>query len=103
MSFTQDDVTKLAHMARLALNADPQNENSFEHSIAEDLNKILRLVSQISEINTDNIAPMDHSQTTAQRCRPDEITEPNVRTSMQALVPPNATAAGLYLVPKVVE
>ncbi len=103
MSFTQDDVTKLAHMARIALNVDPQNETPFEHSIAEDLNKILRLVSQIGEINTDNITPMDHSLSASQRCRPDAITETNVRASMQVLVPANATAAGLYLVPKVVE
>lgn len=103
MSFTQNDVNKLAHLARIALNEGSNNENSFEHSIAEDLNKILRLVSEIGEINTDNIAPMDHSQHYAQRCRPDLITEPDVREIMQRLVPESATAAGLYLVPQVVE
>lgn len=98
MSFTQDDVKKLAHLARLA-----SNENSFDHSIAEDLNNILRFLGQINEINTSNIQPMAHSQHNALRSRPDVITEPNVREIMQKLVPENATAAGLYLVPKVVE
>lgn len=98
MSFTQDDVKKLAHLARLA-----SNENSFDHSIAEDLSNILRLLNQISEINTENIQPMAHSQKVALRCRPDVVTETNVRESMQKLVPSEATAAGLYLVEKVVE
>jgi aspartyl-tRNA(Asn)/glutamyl-tRNA(Gln) amidotransferase subunit C len=103
MSFTQDDVNKLAHLARIALNETSNEEHSFEHSIAEDLNKILRLVSEISEINTDNIEPMQHSQSYAQRMRPDAVTEPDVRTEMQRLVPENAVAAGLYLVPVVKE
>lgn len=98
MSLTQDDVKKLAHLARLAL-----NENSFEHSIVEDLSNILQLVDQITEINTDNIEPMEHSLDVKQRCRPDIVTESNVREIMQSIVPDNAKAAGLYLVPKVVE
>jgi aspartyl-tRNA(Asn)/glutamyl-tRNA(Gln) amidotransferase subunit C len=98
MSFTQNDVNKLAHLARIAI-----NENSSGHSIAEELNKILRLVNEISEINTDNIEPMAHSQSYAQLMRPDVVTEPDVRAAMQRLVPENAVAAGLYLVPQVVE
>ena len=98
MSFTQNDVKKLAHLARLA-----SNENSFDHSIAEDLNNILRFLSQINEINTSNTQPMAHSQHNALRPRPDIVTEPNVREIVQKLVPEDAIAAGLYLVPKVVD
>lgn len=103
MSFTQNDVNKLAHLARIALNESTDNTNSFEHSIAEDLNNILRLLSEIEEINTDNIVATQHSQGNTQRCRPDVITEPNVRDIMQRLVPEQAIAAGLYLVPQVVD
>ncbi|HSX20734.1 MAG TPA: Asp-tRNA(Asn)/Glu-tRNA(Gln) amidotransferase subunit GatC [Gammaproteobacteria bacterium] len=93
MSFTQDDVKKLAYLARLAV----------DHSIVEDLDKILHFVGKISDIDTKNVIPMQHAGDNIQRCRPDEVTEPNVRELMQSLVPEDATAAGLYLVPKVVE
>jgi aspartyl-tRNA(Asn)/glutamyl-tRNA(Gln) amidotransferase subunit C len=103
VSFTQNDVNKLAHLARIGLNQDPTNKNSFEHSIAKDLSNILQLLDQISEINTNNVAPMEHSLDLKQRCRPDIVTEPNVRDIMQTTVPDNAVAAGLYLVPQVIE
>lgn len=93
MLFTQDNVENLAYLARLAT----------DHSIVEDLNKILQLVSKISEINTDNITPMEHAQQVSQRCRDDVVTEPNQRDLLQKSVPADAIAAGLYLVPKVVE
>lgn len=93
MSFTQDDVKKLAYLARLAV----------DHSIVEDLDKILQLVDKISEINTDDIEPMRHAQEISQRCRADIVTEPNVRDLMQSTVDENARVAGLYLVPKMVE
>lgn len=96
MSFAQDDVKKLAYLARLAI--DP-----FDTSIVEDLSNILQLLSKINEINAENIAPMDHSQEVSQRCRADVVTEPNVRDIMQADISETAKAAGLYLVPKVVE
>jgi len=97
VSITQPEVKKLAHLARLALNEDSAT------SIAEDLGNILQLLDQINEIKTNDIEPMEHSQNSAQRCRPDIVTEPNVREIMQKIVADNAKAAGLYLVPKVVE
>jgi len=97
MQFAQNEVKKLAHLARLAMNEDS------ETSIAEDLRKILQFVDRISEIKTDAIEPMEHSQNSAQRCRADLVTEPNVRDAMQKMVGENAKAAGLYLVPRVVE
>ncbi len=93
MSFTQDDVKKLAYLARLAV----------DHSIVEDLNKILDFVSKINTVDTNNIEPMQHAIDTKQRLRIDTVTEPDVRPQMQKLVADNAKAAGLYLVPKVVE
>jgi aspartyl-tRNA(Asn)/glutamyl-tRNA(Gln) amidotransferase subunit C len=103
MSFTQNELNKLAHLARLTLNQGPTNENSFDHSIAKDLSNILQLVSAISEINTNNIVPMEHSIEAKQRCRADIVSEPDVREKIQQIAPDNATAAGLYLVPRVIE
>ena len=97
MSFNQNDVEKLAHLARLAV------DKASAVSIAEDLSNILELVSQIDEINVDNIEPMEHAQNASQPTRADIVTEANVRDIMQKLVPENATAAGLYLVPSVIE
>jgi len=97
MSFTQDEVKKLAHLARLALNEDPAT------SIAEDLCNILLMIGKIDQIKADDIEPMEHSQSAIQPLRADIVTEPNVRDAMQKLVADNAKAAGLYLVPKVVE
>lgn len=96
MSFTQDDVEKLAYLARLAI-------DTHDHSIVEDLSNILQLLSKINEINAENITPMEHSQEIKQHCRTDMVTEPNVRDIMQAHIPEAIKAAGLYLVPKVVE
>ena len=100
MSFTQDEVNKLAHLARLALNEDSAHS---ANSIAEDLRNILQLVRKIDDIKTADIVPMEHSLNAAQRFRADEVTEKNVREEMQKLVTDDAKVAGLYLVPKVVE
>jgi len=93
MSFAQDDVEKLAYLARLAI----------DHSIVEDLSNILQLLNKINEINTTGVEPLQHTQDISQEFRPDFVTEPDVRDLMQTLVAPSSTAAGLYLVPKVVE
>ncbi len=108
MSFTQDDVNKLAHLARISLSDNSSERrssevNSFAHSIVEDLGNILQLVDQICQINTKDISPVAHAQQLVLRTRPDEVTEPDVRARMQQLVAKDATAVGLYLVPKVVE
>ena len=109
MSFTKDDVNKLAHLARLSLaesTQDKPNEKkfqSFDLSIADDLNNILQMVDQINEINTDGIEPMAHPMDASQRLRPDEVTEPNNREALQALTKETHKEDGLYLVPIVVE
>lgn len=98
MSFTQDDVKKLAHLARI-----DTNENSFGHSIVEDLGNILQLVNKICDINTDNVTALDHNGMQGLVMREDVVTELNVREQMQSLVTEEARSLGLYLVPKVVE
>lgn len=101
MSFTQDDVKKLAYLCRLTI--DDKDNQDFAHSIAEDLNKILDMVNAITAINTDDIEPMAHPLEATQRLRSDVITESNVREEMQAIAPTDAAQDGLYLVPVVVE
>ena len=109
MSFTQDNVKKLAHLARLAIYENTNNTTSnkqlqdFANGIAGDLNNIIKMIEQINELDTSNVTPMSHPFEANQRLREDLVTEVNTREELQAIVPTNGTEAGLYLVPKVVE
>ncbi len=95
MSLTTNDVNKIAHLARLGIDA--QDTESY----AKDLSGILDLMTQMSELNTDVVEPMSHPMDQAQRLRPDNITETNNRDKFMSIAP--QTEDGLFLVPKVIE
>jgi aspartyl-tRNA(Asn)/glutamyl-tRNA(Gln) amidotransferase subunit C len=95
MSLTTNDVNKIAHLARLGIDA--QDTESY----AKDLSGILDLMTQMSELNTDTVEPMAHPMDQAQRLRPDNITEINNRNKFMSIAP--QTEDGLFLVPKVIE
>jgi aspartyl-tRNA(Asn)/glutamyl-tRNA(Gln) amidotransferase subunit C len=95
VSLTTDDVKKIAHLARLGI-----DESDIE-SYAKDLSRMLDLMTQMSELNTDGVIPMAHPMDQVQRLRPDTVTEQNNREQFQAIAP--QVEAGLYLVPKVIE
>lgn len=95
MSLQSDDVKKIAHLARLAI-----DEND-TRQYADSLSSILELVEQMNSVNTDGITPMAHPQDVTQRLREDAVTETNQREKFQAIAP--QTENGLYLVPKVIE
>lgn len=95
MSLDAADVTKIAHLARLAIT---------EHDIPEyarNLSNILSLVEQMSAVDTTGVSPMAHPMDAAQRLRPDVVSETDQREAFQAIAP--QVEAGLYLVPKVIE
>lgn len=96
MSFSHEDVVKIAHLARLELEDDsiPQ--------LKSNLSNIMSLIATINEADTQAISPMAHSfETLSQRLREDKVTEYPDRSVFQAIAP--QTEAGLYLVPKVIE
>jgi len=95
MSLTADDVKKIAHLARLGI--DSQDIDSY----AKDLSGMLALMTQMSELDTNNVEPMAHPMDQAQRLRTDVVTEHNNREKFQSIAP--QIEAGLYLVPKVIE
>lgn len=95
MALTRTDVTKIAHLARLAV-----ADDALDHYAAE-LTKILELVAQMDAVTTDGITPMAHPLHMAQRLRPDQVTETDQREQFQRIAP--LTEDGLYLVPKVIE
>lgn len=107
MSFTREDVAKVAHLARLAVykntsdTLEAQSMDPFMEHVEQDLNNILSLISQINETETSNLVPMAHPFAMKQRLREDLVTEPNSRDKLLAISP--NSDAGLYLVPKVID
>lgn len=95
MSLSNDDVAKIAHLARLAV--DPADAES----LGRELSGILDLVAQMDAADTSDVTPMAHPLDMAQRLRLDRVTETNHRESYQAGAP--AVEDGLFLVPKVIE
>jgi len=95
MSLETDDVKRIAHLARLAI------EEEDIPGYAYNLTNILDLVEQMNTVDTDNVSPMAHPMDAHQRLRPDEVTESNQREHFQQNAP--LVEAGLFLVPKVLE
>lgn len=95
MSLGSDEVVRIAHLARLAL--EPEAVEGY----ARDLSSILAFVEQLDAAETAGVTPMAHPQDASQRLRPDVVTEQNQRERFQTLAP--QAEAGLYLVPKVIE
>ena len=95
MSLSEDDVAKIAHLARLAM--EPRETGS----LGRELSSILDLVAQMDAVDTTGVSPMAHPLEMAQRLREDVVTEENRRDLYQAGAP--AVVNGLFLVPKVIE
>jgi len=95
VSLDKDQVQHIAMLARLKL-----TDAEYAESV-EKLSRIVDFVAQLSEADTEGVVPMAHPLDTAQRLRPDAVTETNERDRYQQNAP--AVADGLYLVPKVIE
>lgn len=95
MSLTPEQVSQVAHLARLELK--PEKTTAY----AQQLSNILAMVDQLTRANTAGVAPMAHPLEMTQRLRPDVVSEANRRDVYQAHSP--AVQDGLFLVPKVIE
>ena len=91
----QTDIEKIAHLARLALNA--QDIPVY----AQNLTNILHLVEQMNAVDTSRAEPLAHPLPMSQRLRPDVVTETDQHSLFQGIAP--QVESGLYLVPKVIE
>ena len=96
MALTREQIASIAALARLDLTAS-------EVPVYQDsLSRILDFVGALNRADTANVTPMAHPLPgQSQRLRPDVVTE----TDHHAQYQPNApqVAAGLYVVPKVIE
>jgi aspartyl-tRNA(Asn)/glutamyl-tRNA(Gln) amidotransferase subunit C len=95
MALDASDVEKIAHLARLGIDADDVP------GYTRNLSDILAFVEQLDAVDTRDIKPLAHPLEATQRLRPDTVTETNDRENFQQVAP--QTENGLYLVPKVLE
>ena len=95
MAISEDEVKKVARLARLAV---PEERLA---AYTQSLSNILNLVDQLSAVDTTGVEPMAHPLDMVQRLREDVVTETDHRAQYQAIAP--EVEKGLYLGPKVIE
>ncbi|MDR7299612.1 aspartyl-tRNA(Asn)/glutamyl-tRNA(Gln) amidotransferase subunit C [Pelomonas aquatica] len=99
MSLTPDDVSRIAHLARLEL------QPAESEALLGNLNDFFKIVDQMSAVDTAGVeplyTPLSAVQEVALRLRDDVVTESNQRECNQQSAP--AVEDGLFLVPKVIE
>ena len=95
MSLSDDQVRRIARLARIALQA---GESA---AVTGRLNRVLAMVEEMRRVDTAGVEPMAHAQDLVQPLREDSVTETDQRERYQAVAP--AVEEGLYLVPKVIE
>lgn len=99
MSLSTDDVRRIAHLARLDLQADEQR------ALHGQLNGFFEIVERMSAVDTSGVeplyTPLSAIAEVALRLRDDAVTEAVDRDANLANGP--AVADGLFLVPKVIE
>ena len=99
MALTPQDVSRIAHLARLELSAAEQA------SLLAQLNGFFGIVEQMSAVDTSGVeplyTPLSAVQAVELRLRDDAVTEGNDRSANQRSAP--QVADGLFLVPKVIE
>jgi aspartyl-tRNA(Asn)/glutamyl-tRNA(Gln) amidotransferase subunit C len=96
MSLTRAQVEGIAHLARL------QITEAQMPVYVDSLSRIIDFVEQLSAADTGGVEPMAHPLADqVQRLRPDSVTETDAHEKYQRNA--SSVAAGLYLVPKVIE
>jgi len=99
MALTPQDVSRIAHLARLQLSPAEEPE------MLARLNDFFGIVEQMRAVDTSGVEPLYTPLSAVQevhlRLREDAVTETDQRDRNQASAP--AVEAGLFLVPRVVE
>jgi aspartyl-tRNA(Asn)/glutamyl-tRNA(Gln) amidotransferase subunit C len=95
MTISNADVERLAHLARIEIDA-AQAED-----VRAKLDAIFDLLGQLDAVDTTGVVPMAHAQDVTLPLRADAVTEADRHALFQRVAP--AVEDGLYLVPKVIE
>ena len=99
MALTPEDVSRIAHLARLELSAEEQG------AMLQQLNGFFSIVEQMCAVDTGGVeplyTPLAAVEPVALRLRDDVVTETDQREAYLRNAP--AAEGGLFLVPKVIE
>jgi aspartyl-tRNA(Asn)/glutamyl-tRNA(Gln) amidotransferase subunit C len=95
MSLSITDVHRIAHLARLEIDAGEAEE------VRTKLDAIFALINELAAVDTTGVEPMAHAQDVTLALRDDRVSESDTSAVNQRVAP--AVQDGLYLVPKVIE
>ena len=95
MAVEQDEIKKIAELARIRIEQDQMAE------LSQRITEILAMADQLKAIDTRDVVPLSSPLDATQRLRADVVTETNQREVFQAIAP--AVEMGLYLVPRVID
>ena len=95
MTISIDDVLRIAHLARIEIDAGQAAE------VRVKLDAIFAMINELNAIDTTGVVPMAHAQDVMLPLRRTSCHETDQHELFQRLAP--AVEDGLYLVPKVIE
>lgn len=95
MSITEDELARIAELARLHIDSDELP------ALGRRLDDVLGMVAALQAADTEGVEPLSNPLDACQPLRADVVTEENRREAFQVLAP--AVENGLYLVPRVIE
>ena len=95
MALTLDDVKRVAHLARVAI------DDAEARAAQAQINDVFKLVAEMQAVDTRSVAPLSHALDVVQRLREDAVTEGDQHALFQSIAP--HVEGDLYLVPKVIE
>jgi len=95
MALKLDDVKRVAHLARVAI------DEAEAQAVLSQINDVFKLIAEMQAVDTREVAPMSHALDVVQRLREDTVTEADQHALFQSVAP--QVEGGLYLVPKVIE
>ena len=95
MTLTLDDVRRIAHLARIQIDAAEATE------VHAKLEAIFAMIDELEAVDTTGVEPMSHAQDVVAPLRDDRVTETDRHAEYQRVAP--AVEDSLYLVPRVLE
>lgn len=95
MSFSEQDVAKIAKLARIRL------DDAGKAHYAKEMTSILQWIEELQAVNTDGVAPLASVSDQTLPWRKDEVTDGNIQKEVLANAP--GQQYGCFAVPKVIE
>jgi aspartyl-tRNA(Asn)/glutamyl-tRNA(Gln) amidotransferase subunit C len=95
MALTLEDVKRVAHLARIAV------DETEARAVLSQINDVFKLIAEMQAVDTRGVEPMSHALDVVQRLREDTVTESDQHALFQSVAP--QVEGDLYLVPKVIE